>query len=175
MTQDIRYPIGKYEIVPFSEAIKNSRLNDLRMLPKDLEMTIQQLDKVQLDTPYREGGWTVQQVVHHLADSHMNAFARFKMALTEEVPMIKTYDENAWSITADVLDTPINYSTTLLYALHERWGNLIASLTEEQWQRKLFHPVRNAEVSLWDMFAIYSWHGKHHIAHIKNLLETKGW
>jgi uncharacterized damage-inducible protein DinB len=173
--QDKRYPIGKFETVPYSEAAKAARINDLRMAPSDLEHAIQHLDKAQLDTPYREGGWTVQQVVHHLADSHMNAFARFKLGLTEDVPTIKAYDENAWSLTADVLDTPVNYSTTLLFALHERWANLLASLTEEQWQRKLFHPGRNAEVSLWDLFAVYAWHGKHHVAHIKNLCSEKGW
>lgn len=173
--QDIRYPIGKYEVKPFSEATKKEWLNDMKMLPSDLEFAIQHLDKAQLDTPYREGGWTVQQVVHHLADSHMNAFVRFKLALTEEIPAIKAYNENAWSHTADVLETPVNFSTTLLHALHQRWTDLLSSLTEDQWQRKLFHPGRNAEVSLWDMFAVYAWHGKHHIAHIKNLCETKGW
>jgi hypothetical protein len=105
----------------------------------------------------------------------MNAFARFKLALTEEVPTIKTYDENAWSQFADVLETPHNYSVTLLHALHARWGNLLASLTPDQWERKLYHPVRNAEVSVWDLFTIYAWHGKHHIAHIKALRAQKGW
>jgi len=141
----------------------------------DVEHAILNLDKSQLDTPYREGGWTVNQVVHHLADSHMNAFIRFKLALTEDVPTIKPYDENAWVLTADVAETPLNYSVTLLHALHERWANLFESLTPEQWQRKLFHPVRNAEVSIWDMFAIYAWHGQHHVAHIKTLRENKGW
>lgn len=175
MTFDPRYPIGKYEVKPYAEEVKKQWLNDLRHLPKDLEMSIQNLDAAQLATPYREGGWMVLQVVHHLADSHINAFVRFKLGLTEEVPTIKTYDETKWVSMADALDTPINYSITLLYALHERWANLLASLTEEQWQRKIFHPVRNAEVSLWDLFAIYAWHGKHHVAHINTLKEQKGW
>ena len=173
--QDIRYPIGKYEVKPFSEATKKEWMNDMKMFPTDLEFAIQHLDKAQLDTPYREGGWTVQQLVHHMADSHMNAFVRFKLALTEEVPVVKDYKQNEWSFTTDVLETPVNFSTTLLHALHQRWADLLSSLTEEQWQRKFFHPGRNAEVSLWDMFAVYAWHGKHHIAHIKNLCETKGW
>jgi uncharacterized damage-inducible protein DinB len=160
---------------PYSEATKNEWINAIRHLPKDVEMAVLNLDKVHLDTPYREGGWTVQQLVHHIADSHMNAFSRFKLGLTEEVPTIKAYDENKWVSTADALDTPINYSMTLLHALHERWANLLASLTEEQWQRKLFHPGRNAEVSLWDLFAIYAWHGKHHVAHITTLRANKGW
>lgn len=173
--KDPKYPIGKYELAPFSQAQKAKWISDLRHLPKDLEMAVQNLDKVQLDTPYREGGWLVQQLVHHIADSHMNAFARFKFGLTEEVPTIQTYNESAWVGMADALDTPINYSTTLLHALHERWANLLDSLTEAQWQRKIFHPGRNAEVSLWDLFAIYAWHGKHHVAHINTLREQKGW
>jgi hypothetical protein len=175
MTFDPKYPIGKYEVKPYSEEVKQQWLNDLKHLPKDLEMAVQNLDKAQLETPYREGGWMVQQLVHHIADSHMNAFVRFKLGLTEEVPTLKTYDENKWVSMADTLDTPINYSMTLLHALHEKWANLLASLTAEQWQRKLFHPVRNAEVSLWDLFAIYAWHGKHHVAHITTLREEKGW
>ena len=175
MTNDPRYPIGKYQVTPFSEEVKNTWIKDLRIVPADLEHVLLNLDKAQLDTPYREGGWTVNQVVHHLADSHMNAFARFKLALTEEVPTIKTYDENAWVLTADVAETPLNVSVTLLHALHERWANLLSSLTPEQWERKLFHPVRNAEVSVWDLFTIYAWHGKHHIAHIKALRDQKGW
>jgi uncharacterized damage-inducible protein DinB len=174
-TFDPKYPIGKYEVKPFSEATKKEWIEDLQLLPGDLEFVCQNMDKAQLDTPYREGGWTVQQLVHHVADSHMNAFARFKLALTEEVPLIKTYDEKAWVMTADVMDMPINYSITLLFALHARWAKLLESLTDEQWQRKLFHPVRNAEVTLWDLFTIYAWHGKHHVAHIKKLKEQKGW
>ncbi len=175
MTQDPKYPIGKYIVTPYSEETKNKWIQELRIAPSDLEHIILNLDKAQLDTPYREGGWTVNQVVHHLADSHMNAFIRFKLALTEEVPPIKTYDENAWVLTADVANTPLNVSVTLLHALHERWANLLASLTPAQWERKLFHPVRNAEVSVWDLFTIYAWHGKHHIAHIKALRDQKGW
>ena len=175
MTQDPRYPIGKYLPTPYSEAIKNQWIADLRIAPSDLEHVLLNLDKAQLDTPYREGGWTVNQVTHHLADSHMNAFIRFKLALTEEVPPIKTYDENAWVLTADVQETPLNYSVTLLHALHERWANLVASMTPAQFERKLFHPVRNAEITLWDLFTIYAWHGKHHTAHIKALRDQKGW
>ena len=172
---DPRYPIGKYEPMPFSEATKNQWIHELKVAPTNIELAIQHLDKVQLDTPYREGGWTVQQLVHHVADSHMNAFIRFKLALTEETPPIKPYNQNAWVNTADVLNTPINYSTTILHALHERWVNLTTSMTDEQWQRTLFHPERNANVTLWDMLCIYSWHGKHHIAHIKALCDQKAW
>ena len=175
MTTDPRYPIGKYEPMPFSEATKKQWINEIRVTPADIEFTIQHLDKSQLDTPYREGGWTVQQLIGHIADSHMNAFIRFKLALTEDTPPIKPYQQDAWVNTADVLNTPVNYSTTILHALHHRWVNLLESMTDEQWQCKLYHPERKADVSLWDMLCIYSWHGKHHIAHIKNLCEQKGW
>lgn len=172
---DPRYPIGKYEPMPFSEETKQQWINEIRMAPSNVELTIQHLDKAQLATPYREGGWTVAQLIGHLADSHMNAFIRFKLALTEDTPPIKPYQQDAWVNTADVLDTPVNYSTTILHALHHRWVNLLVSMTDEQWQNKLYHPERKAEVSLWDMLCIYSWHGKHHIAHIKNLCEQKSW
>jgi hypothetical protein len=117
----------------------------------------------------------VQQLIGHIADSHMNAFIRFKLALTEDTPPIKPYKQDAWVNTADVLNTPVNYSTTILHALHHRWVILLESMTDEQWQCKLYHPERKADVTLWDMLCIYSWHGKHHIAHIKNLCEQKGW
>jgi hypothetical protein len=117
----------------------------------------------------------VQQLIGHIADSHMNAFIRFKLALTEDTPPIKPYQQDAWVNTADVLNTPVNYSTTILHALHHRWVILLESMTDEQWQCKLYHPERKADVTLWDMLCIYSWHGKHHIAHIKNLCEQKGW
>lgn len=173
--QDPRYPIGKSATQPYSIEIKKQWIQELRHAPADLEHVLLNLDKAQLDTPYRDGGWTVQQLVHHVADSHMNAYIRFKLALTEDNPPIKPYDQDAWVNTADVLMTPINYSTTLLHALHERWANLLESLSDEQWTRTLYHPVRNANVTLWDMFAIYAWHGKHHVAHIKLLREHNGW
>lgn len=172
---DQRYPIGKYEILPFSETTKNKWLLAIQQLPTDLEMVIQNLDKNQLDTPYRAGGWTVHQLVHHVADSHMNAFIRFKLALTESLPMIKTYEQDAWVNTADALEVPINVSITLLHALHIRWASLISSISEADWNLCLYHPEREKEVSLWEMFAIYSWHGRHHVAHINNLRIEKGW
>jgi hypothetical protein len=173
--EDLRYPIGNFEFKPFSNDIKNEWLIDMKSLPNDLALSTKVLNKVQLDTPYREGGWSVLQVVHHLADSHMNAFVVFKLALTEDLPTIKDYSEHDWSFTADVLNTPIEFSITLLDALHQRWTDLLASLTDEQWQRKFFHPTHNIEISLWDFFAVYTWHGKHHIAHIENLKTREGW
>ena len=111
--KDLRYPIGNFELRPFDEVTKKDWLNDFRNLPKDLENVVKNLNQNQLDTPYREGGWTVQQVVHHLADSHMNCFIYFKLTLTEDLPIIKDYNENDWSNTTDVIHTPINFSINL--------------------------------------------------------------
>jgi hypothetical protein len=173
--EDLRYPIGNFEFKPFSNDIKNEWLIEMKNLSNNVALATKSLNKTQLDTPYREGGWSVLQVVHHLADSHMNAFVVFKLALTEDLPTIKDYSEHDWSFTADVLQTPIHVSITLLDTLHQRWTSLLSSLTDAQWQRKFFHPTHNIEISLWDFFAIYTWHGKHHIAHIENLKKREGW
>lgn len=175
MQNDPRYPIGKAVMEPFSETQKTIWIQALRDCPEALEAAVANLDKAQLATPYREGGWQVQQLVHHIADSHMNAFIRFKLGLTEEIPALKAYDENKWVTTADTMESPITLSISLLYALHERWAKLLESLTAEQWQRKVFHPGRNVELSLWELFTIYAWHGKHHIAHITHLRAIKKW
>jgi hypothetical protein len=113
--------------------------------------------------------------VHHLADSHMNAFIRCKLALTEENPTIKPYDENTWSETADVTKEPINVSITLLYALHKRWLTLLQNMSDSDFEKTLFNPQRRGQLTLWEMLGIYAWHGKHHVAHIKTLKENKGW
>jgi hypothetical protein len=175
MTTDPRYPIGPFEPQLFSENTKAKWLRDLKFLPSDLEIAIQSMDEPQLDTPYREGGWTVKQLVHHIADSHMHAYIRFKLALTEETPTISPYEEDAWVRTADVIAEPINVSVTLLHALHRRWHAAIKDLSDEQWQRTLFHPARQANLDLWYMLGLYSWHGRHHVAHINTLKENKGW
>ena len=175
MEKDPRYPIGKYEAQPFSEAQKKIWLADIQFLPNELEQSIENLDEAQIHTPYRDGGWTVHQLVHHLADSHMNSFIRFKLALTEDNPTIKPYEENAWSETADVVKEPINVSITLLYALHKRWLTLLQNMSDSDFEKTLFNPQRRGQITLWDMLGIYAWHGKHHVAHIKTLKENKGW
>jgi uncharacterized damage-inducible protein DinB len=154
MEKDPKYPIGKYEAQAFSESQKKKWLADIQFLPNELEQAIENLDEAQLHTPYRDGGWTVHQLVHHLADSHMNSFIRFKLALTEDNPTIKPYEENAWSETADVTKEPIN---------------------DADFEKTLFNPQRRGQITLWDMLGIYAWHGKHHVAHIKTLKENKGW
>ena len=175
MTTDIRYPIGKYQLVDFSSAEKESRLADILFLPRLLEFAVLNLDEPQLHVPYREEGWTINQIVHHVADSHMNAFIRFKLGMTEENPTIKPYIQSKWGDTPDVLNAPVNISITLIHSLHHRWYELLKTMTDEDWQRTLFHPEQQRKITLWEMLLIYAWHGKHHAAHITNLREQKGW
>lgn len=175
MTNDPRYPIGKYEPQPFSEEQKEKWLADIRFLPEELERSILNLDEAQLDTPYREGGWTLRQVVHHVADSHMNAFIRFRLALTEDNPTIKPYNEKAWAELPDVDAVPVNVSLTLLHALHRRLYHTIKDLDDASWERTMVHPEHGRTMSLWFLLGLYAWHGRHHTAHITALRENKGW
>ena len=169
---DPRYPIGRYEPQPYSEAQKLKWLNNIRTLPIELESAIQDLDAVHLNSPYREGGWTIQQLVHHVADSHMNAYVRFKLALTEEQATVKSYEEKLWAELDDVRELPVNISITLLHALHARLYVAIRNLSHEQWNRTLHYPGKPAPVSIWFLLGMYSWHGKHHTAHILNYREA---
>jgi uncharacterized damage-inducible protein DinB len=172
---DLRYPIGKYEPQPFSLVLKDQWLSDIKFLPDDLEMAVQNLDASQLNTPYRDGGWNIKQVVHHLADSHMNALIRFKLGLTEDNPTIKPYDEAAWAVLNDVEAVPINVSLTLLHAVHIRWIATIKDLDDQQWQRTVMHPEYQKQMTLWYLLGNYAWHGKHHVAHITSLKERNNW
>ncbi len=173
MSNDPRYPIGKYAPQPYSDAQKEEWLRDLQSLPDELERAVQNLDAHQLDTPYREGGWTVKQVVHHVADSHMNAYIRFKLAVTADKPTINAYDENQWAKMADVEAVPINVSVTLLHALHRRWHAAIKDFGAEQWDRTVIHSEHKREMSVWFLLGLYAWHGKHHVAHITSLRQAK--
>ncbi len=164
---DPRYPIGKFEPQPFSKEQLQKWIDDIKFLPQSLENAILNLDDEQLQTPYRDGGWTVQQVVHHVADSHMNAYIRFKLALTENNPVVKPYDEKLWAELPDVNAVPVNVSITLLYALHTRWYSLLLNIKDDEWETKtVFHPEHNKEMSLWYLLGMYAWHGKHHVGHI---------
>jgi len=174
-TIDPRYPIGKYQPQPFSEKLLKDWRNDIKFLPQSMENAILNLDADQLATPYREGGWTVTQVVHHVADSHINAYTRFKLGLTETNPVIKPYDEAAWAELSDTREIPINVSLTLLHALHTRWHNIIMNIKPEEWNRTVFHPEQKKEISLWYLLGSYSWHGRHHVAHITSLRDIKNW
>lgn len=170
-----RYPIGHFEPRPFSMAQKEEWIADIRFLPNRLEGALHNLDEAQLHTPYREGGWTVHQLVHHVADSHMNAYARFKLGFTELTPTIKPYEEQLWAETADVKTLPVNLSITLLYALHQRLHVFLESFSDADWQKTIYHPGSQKEISLWDLLGMYSWHGRHHTAHITALRDRKGW
>jgi uncharacterized damage-inducible protein DinB len=172
---DPRYPIGIYEPKPFSATQKEEWLADIQFLPQAIERAVHNLDEAQLQTPYREEGWTVHQLVHHVADSHMNAYIRFKLGYTEDSPAIKPYEERDWVKTADVQNLPINISITLLFALHQRWSEFLSSLKDEDWQRTVFHPEHKKEMTLWYLLGMYAWHSRHHTAHINTLRENKGW
>lgn len=176
MSVDFRYPIGKYEPQPFSIEKKVEWLAEIKFLPLQLENAILNLDEAQLHTPYREDGWTVHQLVHHVADSHINAYCRFKLALTEDNPTIKTYDEKAWAELNDVKKLPINISLTLLHALHARWYEALKYVKDNEWNnRTVFHPEHKKTLRLWYLLGMYAWHGKHHVAHITSLRERMRW
>lgn len=176
----LRYPIGKLEDQPYaeesySETIKGTLVRDIKFLPTSLENAVQNLDAAQLHTPYRKGGWTIHQVVHHVPDSHINAYVRFKLALTENNPVIKPYDQEAWAELSDTQNLPINISLTLLHALHARWVELLKNISEADWNKTVFHPEHQRILSLWYMLGSYAWHGKHHVAQITSLRERMGW
>lgn len=166
---DPSFPIGKFHYDgPPSTEQKHQFLNEIAQTPANLRAAIKGLSDAQLDTPYRDGGWTVRQVVHHMPDSHMNSYVRFKLALTEDEPTIKTYAEDRWAELADTKATPVEVSLTLLETLHDRWVRLLRSLTLEDWKRTFRHP-EHGPMTLEKALAMYAWHGRHHVAHITEL------
>lgn len=172
---DPRYPIGPLQIpVDVTPARRQEAIEAIAEAPAKLRAAARGLDDLQLDTPYREGGWTVRQVIHHVPDSHLNAYVRLKLALTEEKPTIKPYDEAAWAKLADSRSTPIEISQMLLDAIHGRWDRLWRSLKAEDFARKLIHPDHGERTVDWLLF-VYEWHGKHHTAHITELRKRMGW
>jgi hypothetical protein len=171
---DLRYPIGKFQRDASPSPENNRRhILEIEAAPAQLRRAVAGLTSAQIDTPYRPEGWTVRQTVHHLADSHMNAYVRFKLALTEDAPTIKLYDEALWAQTADNQE-PVEISLALLEALHQRWSNLLQSMKESDYTRTLVHP-ENGVVPLHVQLAIYGWHGRHHTAHITALRERNSW
>ncbi|MBK8496953.1 MAG: putative metal-dependent hydrolase [Chitinophagaceae bacterium] len=175
MNEDLRYPIGKYIAQPFSKKLSGEWLIDIKNLPQHLENAILNLDEAQLNTAYRDGGWTVKQVVHHVADSHMNAYIRFKLGLTEENPTIKPYDEAAWAEMVDTQNLPVNISLTLLHALHARWYEVLKNMSNADLEKTVFHPEHKKQMTLWYPLGMYAWHSRHHVAHITSLRERMGW
>lgn len=164
--EHLRYPIGQHVEEEFTQERKEAAINTISGFSKDMRSICSTLSKDELDTPYRPGGWTKRQVVHHCADSHMNAFMRFKLALTEETPTIKAYDENAWAQLADS-NIEIEVSLKLLDALHARWAVVLENMSDEDYNRSYFHPERNAESTLGENLLHYEWHCKHHLSHLK--------
>jgi uncharacterized damage-inducible protein DinB len=172
---DPRYPIGRFvpDATP-TPATRAAHIDAIDRLPARMRRAIAGLTAQQLNTPYREGGWAVRQVVHHVPDSHLNAYVRFKLAVTEENPTIKAYDETAWAGLKDSELTPIEVSLMLLESLHARWVVLLRSLKAEDFRRKWVHPESGAHDVDW-LLGLYSWHGTHHVAHITSLRERMGW
>jgi hypothetical protein len=175
MNDDQRFPIGQPELRQrLTPEQRVPLIENVERLPQRLSAAVSGLSAAQLDTPYRPGGWSVRQVVHHFADSHMNAFVRFKLALTEDGPIVKTYEEARWAETPDAKTPPIELSMGLVENLHARWVLLMRSLSPEDWARKLTHPERGL-VTLDENLCLYSWHSRHHVAHITALREREGW
>ncbi len=171
---DLRYPLGKFRPPADSTpAVRAEQIETLRRLPEHLRKAVAGLNDAQLDTPYRDGGWTVRQVVHHFVDSHANSYIRFKLALTEDSPTIKPYDEAAWARLPDS-SAPIEPSLIFLDGLHQRLVALLEAMSEADFQRTFTHPERG-RVTLSNNLAIYAWHSRHHTAHIVNLRARKGW
>jgi uncharacterized damage-inducible protein DinB len=176
---DLRYPIGKFEWIPpeNEEQMAKRRvhyIDGLAELPSNMAAAVKGLNAEQLDTPYRPEGWTVRQVVHHVPDSHLNAYVRFKLALTEDHPTIRPYDEAKWAQLPDSAITPIEVSLQLLAALQSRWVDLVRSMQSPDFARTLLHPERGT-LTLDQMLAMYAWHSAHHTAHITSLRQRMGW
>lgn len=172
---DPRFPVGKFHYDgPPTEQQQQAFLDEVAKTPANLRTAVKGLSEVQLDTPYRDGGWTVRQVVHHLPDSHMNSYVRFKLALTEDEPTIKPYAEDRWAELADTKATPIEVSLTMLDSLHDRWLRLLRALTPEEWKRTFRHPAMGP-MTLEKTLALYAWHGRHHVAHITELRKRMSW
>ncbi len=172
---DLRYPIGQFETkAPITVQERREFLRQLKEAPERLRAAVEGLSPFQLDTAYRPGGWTVRQVVHHLADADLNWYARSKLILTEDKPVIKPYAENLWAELQDARIGPVQPSLLLLEALHQRWARMFESLDSADWTRSLIHPERGS-VTIEFILAIIAWHGRHHTAHITELRKRMGW
>jgi uncharacterized damage-inducible protein DinB len=174
-SEDPRYPIGAYH--PPSNIDASHRwawIESISQLPGELSSVVRGLSDQQLGTPYREGGWTVRQLVHHVADSHQNSHIRFRLALTEDVPLIKPYNEKLWAELPDAKQLPVDCSLQLLDGLHRRWTDLLRHMTEADFKRRLVHP-ESGELTLGWLLGLYAWHGRHHVAHISRLKDRMSW
>lgn len=175
MSEDLRYPVGEFA---FPESVSEEErarfIEQIAETPSRLREAIEGLSENQLKTPYRAGGWTVRQVVHHLPDSHLNSYVRFKLAVTENEPTIKVFDEALWAELKDATDAPLEPSLTLLESLHERWVYFLRSLSPEDYARTFHHPELG-RITVDQNISLYAWHGRHHVAHITSLRQREGW
>jgi uncharacterized damage-inducible protein DinB len=172
---ELSYPVGRFQRPDsLTPEQRRTAIDDIAATPTRLRDAVHGLTDAQLDTPYRDGGWTVRQVVHHVPDSHINAFVRLKLALTEDTPTIKPYDQTAWATLEDARSTPIETSLMLLDAVHDRFVRVLNAMSPSDFDRTLNHP-ENGIMSLDQLLAMYQWHGKHHVAHIDNLRARNGW
>jgi DinB superfamily len=172
---DLQYPVGRFEWPDaVSPADRRRYIDEIEQTPKNMRAAVTGLSDQQIDTPYRPGGWTVRQVVHHLPDSHLNSYLRFRLALTEDEPTIKPYDQERWAELVDARTAPVELSLVLLDSLHKRWVLLLRSLSASDCSRKFRHPELG-EVTLEKNLALYAWHGRHHVAHITSLRERMAW
>ena len=172
MSNDPRYPVGKWKEQPPAEAA--TLIDQIAMAPANLAAAVKGLTDTQLDTPYRDGGWTPRQIVHHIADSHMNAYVRFKLGVTEDTPTVKPYNEKLWAETVDSRTAPVAVSLSLVDNVHNRWVQFLRSLDTAAFSRKVMHP-ENGPMTLHDLLTLYAWHGRHHTAHITVLRQQQGW
>ncbi|MDW7692762.1 bacillithiol transferase BstA [Flammeovirgaceae bacterium SG7u.111] len=174
--ESYRYPIGRFKApFPINEAMLKGYIETIETLPQKLEEAVEDWSDEQLATPYREGGWTVRQTIHHIADSHFNSQQRFRLALTEDRPAIVPYIESAWAELPDAKSADIALSLTILKGLHARWTILLKSFGEKEWAREFIHPEFPQPLRLDTTAALYDWHSRHHLTHITNLKDRKGW
>lgn len=173
--ENLQYPIGRFLAPTFVTAVDRAKwLRAMADAPAQLRAAVAGLDDEQLNTSYRPGGWTLRQLVHHLADSHLNSYVRMRLALTEDHPTIRPYNEKSWAKLEDAKSAPIGMSLDLLDALHRRWLALLADLSAREWRRTYFHP-ETGDMTLEAVLALYAWHGRHHTAHITSLRQREGW
>jgi len=174
--EQLKYPIGKFER---KESISSEEravlVANLKSFPQRLTTVVMELSEEQLNAPYRPEGWTVRQLVHHLADSHINSYVRYRWTLTEDTPEIKAYDQTSWAELPDAANAPIKFSLNLLKAIHARWTLLLERMSESDFAKELSHPEWKNNLSLDDMTQLYSWHCDHHLAHITSLIQREGW
>lgn len=174
--EQLAYPIGRFAAPEsYTDSDLQQWISVIESCPAWYDAVIENMDEAQLRTPYRPDGWDSIQVIHHVADSHMNAYVRLKLALTEDTPTIKPYDEKAWAILPDVYEVPVNVSTTLIHALHRRWTAILRGMQAADWTKSYFHPEQKTEMPLWKMTAMYAWHCRHHFTQIRKLRTRRGW